>query len=258
MKTKFNYSAVYGLLKITKYCVENHLYDDHDIESVFNKAAEKGHIDIVKYLKKIYKKINSFKAFSLACDNGHVDIVKLLYNRNYDEKLEYPLISAIKNGHISIVKLFINKCKPDIINDLAIEFVRFKHFEITRYIIENNKVDIHAHNDNLMYYAICCNNLEMIKYLHQKGSNLKARDDNEEEYTPFISIAAGNCDLNTVIYLHQNGCNLNIAHDRPIMYAINSDCLHMVKYLIENGVTITNDDIEMASSDIKNYILSDE
>ena len=68
------------------------------------KAAENGHIEIVKLCKE-WGATNFNGAMILAAKNGHVEVMKLCKEWGVTY-LDYAMILAAENGHIETVKLY--------------------------------------------------------------------------------------------------------------------------------------------------------
>ena len=76
------------------------------------RAAELGHLEIVKYLVEMGTQVNACNNYAIifAAKNGHLDIVKYLYNNGADVCAQHnrAIRYATTEGHLSIVKFLIN------------------------------------------------------------------------------------------------------------------------------------------------------
>lgn len=96
----------------------------------------------------------------------------------------------------------------------------------------------HKH-DSLTCVAALNGNLDIIKYLHNNGTNIYSN------YMVFI-YAAKNGDLNTIKYLHENRTNttdelspnINVGYELALWWAATRGHLDIVKYLHMNEVRI--------------------
>jgi len=95
-------------------------------------------------------------------------------------------------------------------------------FNIMRYLIEECNFDISDDNHSVIQLASHYGHLEMVKYLHKRGADIRALDD----YC--ISWAAHEGHLEIVKYLHDNGAP---ATDNGLIWASGNGHIEIVKYL---------------------------
>ena len=166
-------------------------------------AAEKGHIEIVKYLIELGVNIDAYgyatqkTPLGIAVYNGHIEIVKYLVEKgaNIDKK------DHLGNTILSKSLLLPVECKD-----------RKRKMDILKYLIEKG-ADIKESNDTgetLIHIAAKAENLDGIDYLLKKG--LKIEERNYKEQTP-LHYAAYWGKLNGVKYLVEKGADIN-AGDR--------------------------------------------
>jgi ankyrin repeat protein len=87
-------------------------------------------------------------------------------------------------------------------------------------------------------FAIGHNHEEVARYLIDKGSDFKMKNNNGDTPLHFASIK-GN--LNLVKLLHEKGYDLNEfnkEHNNAIIFAVGNNCIDIVKYLIDNNVNL--------------------
>ena len=104
--------------KVTAVC-GGHFPRKH--ESILHVAAERGHLNIVKYLINQWNhdpnRSNAYSqtALHFAAFNGHLPVVEHLLSPgchiSFDTKGNTPLHFACWQGHVSIVKCLIEQCQ---------------------------------------------------------------------------------------------------------------------------------------------------
>jgi|GEM_PF-3013972 len=117
-------AAEHGHIGIVKDLLNDGEIPDDDRGHSFEKAAEYGHIEIVRML--LHGRISGDKrgyAFRTAAQLGYIEIVRLL--NNDEEITDYDRIYALgmtaRNGHIEIVRLFLNGTISDDAKEFAIQ-----------------------------------------------------------------------------------------------------------------------------------------
>ncbi len=176
---------------------------DENGYSLLFYAAEKGHMEIVKYLVELGVSIDAYgyatqkTPLGIAVYNGHVEIVKYLVEKgaNIDKKDHL--------GNTILSKSLL----------LPVEYKEKKRkMEILKYLIDKG-ADIKESNDTgetLIHIAAKAENLDGIDYLLKKG--LKIEERNYKEQTP-LHYAAYWGKLNGVKHLVEKGADIN-AGDR--------------------------------------------
>jgi len=107
-----------GNLDIVKYLIEHGIFITHeslnyDKYECLRVAAEKGYLEVIKYVKKMYNfdiNVNDGKILRFASAEGHFDLVKWLIEEcqaDIHVDNEHPLLNAINHKHFDIVKYLI-------------------------------------------------------------------------------------------------------------------------------------------------------
>lgn len=129
------------------------------------KAAECGHLHIVKYLlKKNYDCDEN--AIHFAALRGHLNIIKLL--ERYGKPCHYSAVDyAADAGHYEIVKYFHSIGIP--CSEFALIWASGNnHFDVVKFLIENYPRKYHLINDAIKR-AELNNNLDIARFLKEKN-----------------------------------------------------------------------------------------
>lgn len=201
---------------------------------------------------RIYKYENDGDTpINLACKLGFLNIVKLLMDKEVnieyrDLMNRHPIHSASINGHVEIVDYLISKnpkFKNTKISDewfgddseetiyfSPLHFACFKgHIEVVKILVEKYNCDIEgeAYNSPLVY-AILNNHTQVAKYLIEQGADLENSCDNEEGFKP-IHAACYKRNVEMVKYLLNQGVTVNSLDKenkwskKPIYYVCKND-----------------------------------
>uniref|UniRef100_A0A3Q0TDJ0 Ankyrin repeat and SOCS box containing 3 n=1 Tax=Amphilophus citrinellus TaxID=61819 RepID=A0A3Q0TDJ0_AMPCI len=120
----------------SKGCVQEILFAyvnslTHEGESACYLAAQRGHLEVVRFLLRAHADINQLTN-DLSCplyeavNNGHTDVVELLVsegaevNRMHTESCWTCLHQAVYKGHSVIVHILVNKCNLEAVDDHGI------------------------------------------------------------------------------------------------------------------------------------------
>jgi len=155
---------------------------------------------------------------SIAADKGHLEIVKYLVEQgaqlNQADRLDNtPLHIAAGKGHLEIVKYLVKKrANVDQINGYGrtplYAAAERGRFEIVKYLVEQGvDVDRASHSKETPLHAAAeGGHLEIVKYLVEQGVDVDPASHSKE--TP-LHAAAGIGHLGIVQYLVEQGANLN-------------------------------------------------
>ena len=186
-------------------------------------------------------------------------IVGIPSNGNF-EVLKYLLGDEVRNKQGDIIKL------PEWIKPCTIESSAITHaahnnnLEMVKYL-EEKGVNI-SYDDDIVAHAAKANNLEMVEYLVKKGAKI---DNNAVAY------AAKNNNLEMVKYLVESLIENAYADDdhdpfidhnelingaKAVVQAVKVNNLEMVEYLIGKGAKINHDAVEQAA-ELKNLDMID-
>ncbi|EDO04684.1 hypothetical protein SS1G_07167 [Sclerotinia sclerotiorum 1980 UF-70] len=215
-------------------------------------AALKGHLEIVKILKRRGAEIHTTNAkhctaFLLAAAHGHIEVVKFLYEHGADLHTPdnnnwNPLISASYNGHIEVAKfLYGNGADADIHtanNNGRTPLYAAScngHIEVAKFLYGNGAdADIHTANNNgrtPLYAASCNGQIEVVKFLYENGADLHTTDN--DGWTPLIS-ASYKGHIEVVKFLYEHEADIHTANNNgwtPLHTASYKGHIEVVKFL---------------------------
>jgi len=183
-------------------------------------------------------------ACEMAAEKGYVDMLKYLI-----EELGYfcdtsSFIQAAIYGHMDTMKYLIeNKHTPSLLDDLDIigAAVQYGQFEATKYLLE----DGFPVNEFVMHQASLGGNLNIVKYLHEYGcpwdssvysGNLEIMEYAYEEGCPFTEyvcdFVAQRGDMKALEFLREHGCPW---WSNAVTEAYDANEFETVLYLREHG-----------------------
>lgn len=143
------------------------------------------------------------------------------------------LVKYAIEGNIAEISNIFEKNKDNISNyeisqSLMYSVKRCNNDDISKFIIDKT-YDINPKLlDSVIIWASCYGNLEIVKYLVEKGVDIHHRDDES------IIEASRHGHLEVVKYLVENGADIN-ANDNAALYMAYDEHLEIVKFLIEKG-----------------------
>ena len=163
--------AIYTLnIPFVKYlyekCQLNSHFDYNYIKTLLNLACNLDQLELVEYFIDIAEK-------SMEQKNSYN--IKDLYVRQ--------IFAACKNGHLSIVEFFINRSAHlNLIDKLMMPILAAlynKHYSIVTFLCEHTKFNMNFRDEygmTILHWACHLNDLEMVKYIVQHGSDPNTQD----------------------------------------------------------------------------------
>ena len=137
------------------------------VSDLMEVAREFGDIDMVRFLTSEYpcpEELNG-KFIITAGQRGETEIVRYLAEKGYDIVHPWTLLA-----------IFNERRRRNDQKGPRIPFSRNKLFGVTKYLIENNWVDINFrpsnHHNPALYYIAEIGEMEMVKYMIEKGANV--------------------------------------------------------------------------------------
>jgi ankyrin repeat protein len=107
----------------------------------------------------------------------------------------------------------------------------YGYFDVVKYLVENG-ANIHACNDAALRYAARCGYLDIVKYLVKHGANVHSFK-NEA-----IQFAADKGYLDIVKILVEHGADIHANNEAALRLAAEQGHIDIVKYLVEHGANI--------------------
>jgi len=128
-------AARQGNLEMVKYCVANECPI-----SVFACAcaADRGHLECLKYLREEVKAPWDFRTASFAALTGQLHILEYLVERKYDQFDECACWYAAKDGHLDCLKYLHETAKAPWDDDAVRAAHKKKHLECLQYLLDND------------------------------------------------------------------------------------------------------------------------
>ena len=174
-----NESIKYGKLDVCKYICSYKYMICGSAYTRFKTSCEYGHLDIAKWLWKIYGGFRGcFLAFESACVNGHLNIMKWLYEmNNYNIIVNYSnvFMYSCENGHIEAANWLLNNFNKKINIHHEDEYAfRWSchngHLNIAKWLYKlgkhsNSEVNIHANGEFAFEYACAYSHIQIINWL---------------------------------------------------------------------------------------------
>jgi len=106
-KQKENVFKILTELKFEENCDNSKDDNFANITAALNSSASEGHLEVVRYLVKLFADIadiNKKSALEYSAENGHVEVVKFLVENGADVNKSSALKCSVENGHSEIVK----------------------------------------------------------------------------------------------------------------------------------------------------------
>ena len=167
-----------------------------------------------------------------ACLKGDFEQVKRLLRQGADK--EDGLYWACSCGNLELAKYFVqigaNPCPPaNYYNDYPLG-VAFEegHLEVLKFLVEKG-ANIRVYNDLPFRTAALKGYLQIVKYLVERGSVVNIDDD----YAICAASVRGHLDI--IKYLVQNGAKANARNNYPVVNASLNHHYEIVDYLVQNG-----------------------
>jgi len=130
-----NVAAEQGNLEMIKYCVANECPIG---TGVCANAAENGHLECLKYLRKEVKAPWDEYAAICAAEHGHLHILEYLVERKYDQYNELACEVAAQNGHLDCLKYLHETAKAPWNKEAVREAHENNHPECVQYLLDND------------------------------------------------------------------------------------------------------------------------
>lgn len=204
-----------------------------------------GNIDIIEYLLDHGADVNGENAHhekpvEHAAERGDIEILKYLKYKGatVDEKCLY---NASYSGKLDMIRYLVETFNLQVNDEMLCSAVKNKHMDCVEYLLEQG-ADVNGYGEfdrTPLIYAIKEKpNLEMVKFLVEHGADVNKEDGLST--TPLINAAYWKS-LDIVKYLVENGADVNKNKENgttPLYNASRVLCIDIVKYLVEHGADV--------------------
>lgn len=212
-----------GHFQIVKYICEKEIISDELIIEAINRAARKGHIEIIVYLYNQYPNNYDSSVYIYAAKGGYLNIIKYIHTRFNNSKMNnlnnlLIIDAAVVNGHLHIIKwLYNNQIRNYSIGSMY-NACKKGYLNIVKWLVEHKPI---SYGKKAMDFAAMHGHLDIVIWLY---NNL---DDGCSKLA--LTAAAGNGYLPIVEFLH-NTYDHKYTVDVMNNAAMNGH-LHIVKWL---------------------------
>ena len=225
-----------------------------DKEHLLHSAAEIGSLDMVKYFAEeegadIHGFYNGGTVIMRAAEKGHLDVVKYLTGRGVDihTYMEAPLCLAGEHGHLEVVKHLVEQgADIDKYKELLFfEAAEHGQLNMVKYMMGYGCYDCHV----ALHIAAENGWLEVVKFFAEQGVDIHAEDE-----IVLRSAVEHDYALDVVKYLVEQGADIHSNNEAPLCKAVAEGALNVVKYLVEQGADIhARNDYPLRVAKAENY-----
>jgi hypothetical protein len=137
---EWDYGTIYaaasqGNLEILKYCVANECPINEDACAF---AADRGHLECLKYLREEAKAPWEWCTAYRAAGNGHLHILEYLVERKYDEYDEWACQFAAEEGHLDCLKYLHETAKAPWDYRAVRKAHKYNETDCLQYLLDND------------------------------------------------------------------------------------------------------------------------
>ncbi|KAJ3104959.1 hypothetical protein HDU97_008707 [Phlyctochytrium planicorne] len=222
--------------------------------AAMNRAAEKGYLDIVRFLDSRRFEGCTAAAMDGAARNGHLDVVMFLHERRTEGCTTAAMDGAASHGHLDIVR-YLHERRTEGCTTAAMDGAAASGaLEVVKFLHENR---IEGCTTNAMDSAARLTDTRILKFLQEnrsEGCTSSAMDNAADvgmvESIRFLHIhrkegctiaalqrASRNGHIEVVGYLHQNGLLEGLQMDKWCFSAVlGRGCIDIARYVLENGL----------------------
>lgn len=174
-----------NVVKLLCLSGSNMNYQNKNNMSPLHNAILSSNEELVKFLLTNYKCNIDGDLYHLALSSGNINVIQSLIDKTREAILKnevfwYKIIGF--SGSLEIIKLFIDRFQPpsSVISSLVGYATYLGYCDIARYLLEYVYIwdDLHDGEGNTaLYYAIKNDDVELVRLLIEKGSNVAHRND---------------------------------------------------------------------------------
>ncbi|TYZ67588.1 hypothetical protein PybrP1_003357 [[Pythium] brassicae (nom. inval.)] len=222
MTDEFSRAIEDGKLHVVQYLNENG-YESRDYD--IYKAAENGHVDVVRYMLENRVGIDADDALDRAARRGHLEVVKLLCANGWVLSTYGVFEDVIKNGSFDILQILCQSGIDGAVRCAMVAAMKLGKLEFVKFLHELDPVGCADEGGYLTADAAERGYLDIIKFFHECGD------------PRFFDLRAMHCaavhgHLDIVKFLHENreeGCK-----HFTLQYTHEKGHHDIVDYLCEN------------------------
>ncbi|XP_062568093.1 putative ankyrin repeat protein RF_0381, partial [Saccostrea cucullata] len=200
--TVLHYACQNGKLNMVEHLYEKyHIlftseYNDFEGQSCQNWAAQSGNLELYEYLlnKNVKYNDDSNTPLHMACQSGQYEMFKYLLEKHPEalsikNREGYAVLHYVANGgNIQILKLLLERnVQIDELtdDDKTVLHVAssFRQFELVQYLVNEHSFLLHKKDkkgESALHCAAWGGNLDLFKYLIEKGLKVKCKTSNEQ------------------------------------------------------------------------------
>lgn len=211
-----------------------------ELDQYFLDAVRAQNTEDVKVLRQHFANpmVDNGAAYTIAADNDDINTLTYLLSEcdkvpsNVQEKLVTAFVKNDVLDQIDVLAKTLSVEKLEISSYLLSSLAKEGNIPALRFFHERG-YDIRGNDDWTLNRAAEGGSLETVKFMVEEvGANIKARD-----YGAF-GAACSSGHLDVVEYLHKKGSKLTREKNYPLWVAAFHGHVHILKYLKENGINI--------------------
>ena len=253
-------AAEYGKTEIVKVFFEKNKssMSSEDIQEVVRKALEGNKKETVKYLLEDSGSMltDDFLAREVlvwAADRGHLDILKYLAKKGLDFKkylneVNNAIREAAFRGYLDVIQYLVrhggdvNGGRYGAAENPLMKAARYSYIELAEFLIENG-ADLEARDfrgNTPLMFAAWEGQLEMVRFLLQKGADVNAK--NKLNWNALMQACLqGHYEIAKILI--ENGSEINVIEKEkgvtPLILAAYSGATGIIQLLLDAGADKT-------------------
>lgn len=187
-----------------------------------------------------FNQSDSYKSvFNVATAQGYLDILRDVFENLKSRGIKFDvrslLLDAIYKNQTDVSKFLIDmgidQSNGANLQDILEKVISHGNLELVKFLVEKG-IDIHYEDDAPVRYASEDGYVDIVKYLVEQGADIHALDDFA------LRFASERGHLDVVEYLVGQGANVNSDNDFALRVASQNGYLKIAKILVENGADV--------------------
>ncbi|TYZ67592.1 hypothetical protein PybrP1_003361 [[Pythium] brassicae (nom. inval.)] len=230
----FNWKAMHGAanqghLDIVKFLHENRDEGCHYLTVNFAYRSGHHHLPVVHYLhEKGYTSMHNGSSIDYAAEKGHIDVVRYMYDNHIARCTKSGLTGAAKNGHLAVVQYLCATDSIDVDSSAFADVFKNNRFDILEVLCMSR---VRYAVEGAMSEAVKLGKIEFVKYLYGFDPKRCARD--PRQLGRLTADAAEGGYLDIIKFFHQRG-GVEFFDSQAMHCAAVNGHLDVVKFLYEN------------------------